>query len=71
MLQIVRYSETPVGPYDELVVMPGYFDTPVGGKKGARNTRITAIWVSQKDTCWNGMMSMLEQALLGSLMGCL
>lgn len=61
MVQIVRYTETPVGPYDELVFLPGDFDVPVlngsgeGGKKEVKkNTRITGIWVSQKDTCWNG-----------------
>ena len=66
MVQIVRYTETPVGPYDELVIMPGDFEVPVlsggggggqgegGKKKVKKNTRITGIWVSQKDTCWNG-----------------
>lgn len=64
-MQIVRYSETPVGPYDELVIMPGDFEVPVlnggdsgggsgGKKKVKKNSRITGIWVSQKDTCWNG-----------------
>ena len=64
-MQIVRYSETPVGPYDELVIMPGEFEVPVLSgsgdgegvgrkKKVKKNTRITGIWVSQKDTCWNG-----------------
>lgn len=65
MLQILRYTETPVGPYDELLLIPGYFDTPVGGgKKGLRNNRITAIWVSQKDTCWNGMGVFLLKKIL-------
>lgn len=41
-----------MGPYDELAVLPGYFDVPVG-KRGC-NSRVTAIWVSQKETCWNG-----------------
>lgn len=65
MVQIVRYTETPVGTYDELVIMPGDFEVPVlsggsggegegGKKKVKKNTRITGIWVSQKDTCWNG-----------------
>ena len=56
MLYLLRYTETPVGPYDELAIMPGYFEYSHGkaeGKKG-RNMRVTAIWVSQKDTCWNG-----------------
>lgn len=58
MLQLFRYTETPVGQYDELAVLPGAFDTPVGekgrGGKMKQNSRITGIWVSQKDTCWNG-----------------
>lgn len=56
LLHLLRYSETPVGPYDEMAVMPGYFENSKGkgeGKKG-KNMRITAIWVSQRDTCWNG-----------------
>jgi len=54
-VQIVRYRDTPVGPYDELVFIPGFFDTP-GGKYGKqkKNNRITRIYVSQKDTTWNG-----------------
>lgn len=59
MLHLLRYSETPVGPYDEMAVMPGYFEYSKGtgeGKKGGKgkNMRITAIWVSQRVTCWNG-----------------
>lgn len=50
MAQIIRYSETPVGAYDEFALLPGYFDSPGGGK----HTRITAIYVSQADTCYNG-----------------
>ena len=51
MIEIVRYSETPVGPYDEIVLIPGEFETP--GKK-ERGSRITRIYVSQKETCYNG-----------------
>ena len=51
MLQIVRYTETPVGPYDEMALLPGDFGVP--GVKG-QNMRITRIYVSQKDTCYNG-----------------
>lgn len=61
LLHLLRYTETPVGSYDELAIMPGYFETSKGrgdgkekiGKK-AKNMRITAIWVSQRDTCYNG-----------------
>ena len=59
MLHLLRYTETPVGPYDELAVLPGYFEYSPGTGEGkqekkGKNTRITAIWVSQRDTCWNG-----------------
>ena len=61
MLYLLRYTETPVGSYDELAIMPGYFETSKekgDGKenngKQAKNMRITAIWVSQRDTCYNG-----------------
>ncbi|GJC92510.1 hypothetical protein ColKHC_01336 [Colletotrichum higginsianum] len=26
MIQIIRYTESPVGPYDELLIVPGYFN---------------------------------------------
>ncbi|KAI9714577.1 MAG: hypothetical protein M1812_006382 [Candelaria pacifica] len=51
MIQIVRYSETPVGSYDELLIIPGNFDVP-GTKES--HLRITRIYVSQKETCYNG-----------------
>lgn len=59
MIHLLRYTDTPVGPYDELAVLPGYFECSQGkaggkDKKKGRNTRITAIWVSHKVTCWNG-----------------
>jgi hypothetical protein len=62
--QIIRYSESPVGPYDELIICPGYFDYKVeeGGKlKTKKNPRITRIYVSQKYTCWNGRKSQYPQ----------
>lgn len=52
LIQIIRYTETPVGPYDEMVLLPGEFGIP--GQKG-QNMRITSIYVSQKDTCYNGL----------------
>ena len=52
--QILRYSETPVGPYDELVIMPGYFSTTMPDGKKSRDSRITGIWVSQETTTMNG-----------------
>lgn len=52
--QIFRYSETPVGAYDELAILPGFFSSiePDGGKK--KDSRITGIWVSQEATLMNG-----------------
>ena len=65
MVQLIRYSESPVGPYDEFLMTPGAFEynLEVEGKNGKteivekKNTRVTRIYVSQKDTCWNGRTS--------------
>ncbi|KAK7420992.1 hypothetical protein QQZ08_010166 [Neonectria magnoliae] len=58
MIQILRYKDSPVGPYDELLVVPGSFDytrdDPQGKKQTRRNPRISRIYVSQKHTCYNG-----------------
>lgn len=54
MLQIIRYIETPVGPYDEMALLPGDFAMPYAKES---NMRITRIYVSQKDTCYNGKWS--------------
>lgn len=57
MVQVIRYSETPVGPYDEMLMIPGKFEYP-DEKGGTRaNLRITRIYVSQEKTCWNGRMN--------------
>ncbi|CAJ2501259.1 Uu.00g041120.m01.CDS01 [Anthostomella pinea] len=57
-IQIIRYTESPIGPYDELIVCPGAFAYEKGDEKVRRttkkNARITRIYVSQKYTCWNG-----------------
>ncbi|KAI1083050.1 hypothetical protein F5B20DRAFT_528357 [Whalleya microplaca] len=56
-IQIIRYSESPVGPYDELIICPGFFAYEVeenGRRETEKNARITRIYVSQKQTCWNG-----------------
>lgn len=66
MVQVIRYTESPVGAYDEFLMAPGAFEYDVEmerngkielGKK--KNMRVTRIYVSQKDTCWNGRMSKL------------
>lgn len=63
-IQIIRYSDTPVGPYDELLIAPGAFAYDVGGGGGdddERRTeshlRITRIYVSTRETCYNGRRS--------------
>lgn len=60
-IQIIRYTDSPVGAYDELVVCPGYFAYEKNDDKGRsrklKNVRITRIYVSQKNTCWNGRTS--------------
>ncbi|KAJ0167225.1 hypothetical protein CTA2_3733 [Colletotrichum tanaceti] len=59
MIQIIRYTESPVGPYDELLIVPGYFnynrtDGSEGFVQEKKNVRVSRIYVSQKYTCWNG-----------------
>ncbi|OAX80561.1 hypothetical protein ACJ72_05106 [Emergomyces africanus] len=49
-VMIVRYLESPVGPYDEILWIPGWFETP---SKMASNTRITRIYVSSKECIYN------------------
>lgn len=64
-VQVVRYSDSPVGPYDELLVVPGKFafEKDEAGKDGKIEKkrkvglRLTRIYVSQKQTCWNGRTS--------------
>ena len=62
MVQIIRYSESPVGPYDELIISPGGFtyeeeDAKTGKRKTSKGARITRIYVSHKHTCFNGRVS--------------
>lgn len=68
MIQIIRYRDSPVGPYDELLVVPGSFDWsrdgPDGRREVGRNPRITRIYVSQKHTCYNGRVSKFVPVLL-------
>ena len=54
MTQIIRYSETPVGPYDELAILPGAFEVTGPDKRTSKDLRITGIWVSQNVTLMNG-----------------
>lgn len=52
--QIVRYSESPVGTYDELAILPGCFSSVGSDGKKTKDSRITGIWVSQEATLMNG-----------------
>lgn len=52
-IQIIRYTDSPVGPYDELLIIPGYFKYPHGDGERT-NVRVSRIYVSQKYTCKNG-----------------
>ncbi len=59
-IQIVRYQESPIGTYDELVISPGAFAHPVeaaGKSTEKKNLRITRIYVSSKNSCYNGRHS--------------
>ena len=66
-VQIIRYTESPVGPYNEFILVPGKFEYEVdvkdkegNTKKETRNNlRVTRIYVSQAATCWNGRNSEL------------
>jgi len=62
MVQIVRYHETPVGRYDELILLPGFFNVPkdAQGKergKKKKTSRITRIYVDQKVSTYNGRIN--------------
>lgn len=48
---IVRYKDTSVGPYDEVIWMPGYFEVPGTRRKHAR---IAGIYVSRVESVFNG-----------------
>lgn len=58
---LVRYTDTPVGTYDELAIIPGSYTYQVQDKNGKwvekKNPRLTRIYVSQKDTMYNGRFS--------------
>ncbi|KAK7691486.1 hypothetical protein QCA50_004885 [Cerrena zonata] len=50
-LMLVRYKDTPVGPYDELIWIPGAFSVP---QTSMKKLRITRIYVSAKESVYNG-----------------
>lgn len=59
MIQVIRYSESPVGPYDELMIIPGEFNVPGGDQKGKSKVRVSRIYVNQKETCYNGTFCLI------------
>jgi hypothetical protein len=60
-IQVIRYKETPVGPYDELVIIPGKFEWTKEGHNGEYRSgqayKASRLYVSQKHTCFNGRAS--------------
>ncbi|KAK5135207.1 hypothetical protein LTR08_005456 [Meristemomyces frigidus] len=54
MIQIVRYTGTPCGSYNELLLIPGNFEVQGGSQKGKSRMRIARIYVSQPETIYNG-----------------
>ncbi|OJJ54787.1 hypothetical protein ASPSYDRAFT_476216 [Aspergillus sydowii CBS 593.65] len=50
-VMIVRYDDSDVGPYDELIFIPGRAVNPHSGKK---DMRISTIYVSTDSSVWNG-----------------
>ena len=61
-IMIVRYPDSPVGPYDELVIIPGAYTyrVPDAAKSKwveRKNPRVTRTYVSQKHTLFNGRYS--------------
>jgi hypothetical protein len=60
-IQVIRYKETPVGSYDELVIIPGKFEWTKQGfndeHMSGHSYKATRLYVSQKHTCFNGRIS--------------
>ncbi|KAF5379202.1 hypothetical protein D9615_005927 [Tricholomella constricta] len=50
LIQIISYSASPVGPYDELIYLPGRWKY----SDGTAGYRITRIYVSTKESTENG-----------------
>jgi len=64
-VQVIRYPDSPVGAYDELLLVPGNveYEKELAGNDGnktmqkGKNLRLTRIYVSRKETSWNGRKS--------------
>jgi hypothetical protein len=56
-VMVYRYTSTPVGPYDEFILMTGshsYVTEKDGKRVEKKNARITRIYVSTASSCWHG-----------------
>ncbi|KAK7551513.1 hypothetical protein IWX49DRAFT_287090 [Phyllosticta citricarpa] len=56
-IQIIRYTDSPVGPYDELLLVPGFWKYKDAEGEQQENVRVSRIYVSQKYTCNNGRLN--------------
>ncbi|KAF2731602.1 hypothetical protein EJ04DRAFT_442670 [Polyplosphaeria fusca] len=60
-VMVVRYRETPVGSYDELMIIPGNFTVPQPASRPPKipkkALRIARIYVSQRTTTYNGRLN--------------
>ncbi|KAF9692210.1 hypothetical protein EKO04_009851 [Ascochyta lentis] len=60
-VMVIRYTDTPVGPYDELMLIPGNFSVPQLPnsplKIPKKALRIARIYVSQRTTTYNGRLN--------------
>lgn len=63
LMMIIRYTDSPVGPYDEFIILPGLYKNPEDGL--VPRFRISRIYVSHKYTTWNGRNSELFPKLSG------
>ncbi|KAK7511871.1 uncharacterized protein IWZ02DRAFT_409279 [Phyllosticta citriasiana] len=56
-IQIIRYADSPVGPYDELLLVPGFWRYEDAEGQQQEDVRVSRIYVSQKYTCNNGRLN--------------
>lgn len=59
-LMALRYHDSPVGSYSEFAIIPGQFAYPIevnGKRKEEKRLKITRIYVSSKDSVFNGRRS--------------
>ncbi|SPN98634.1 uncharacterized protein DNG_01679 [Cephalotrichum gorgonifer] len=62
-VMVLRYRESPVGAYDEIIFATGKHSYVVerdGKRVEKQSRRMTRLYVSQKVTCWNGRRARFE-----------